>query len=225
MGMFCTNVQLRRGPDTSLEMIAKVLDAFVAERGMVRGDPDANAYDRTIVVRAGEGDWISIYDEDTEDQRVTNLYELAAVLSRLTHSTAVSILVHDSSVVLLGLFVEGEMVDEYNSDPRHMDGSLPPEMAATEEQVAAAAGQAARWKHILVPGATPEQLERVWREDTWMAERQLARVAELLGCSMDRVCVGLNYFEFDEVPSTELLILPYVVADEGDEAETSHVIN
>lgn len=64
-------------------------------------------------------------------------------------------------------------------------------------------------------------LTRVWQEKKLDAEEMLARVAELLGCAMDRVRVGLNYFEFGEVPSTELLVLPYVFKEDGavDEEE------
>jgi hypothetical protein len=217
MGSFFTNVQLRRGPYTSLETIESALDAFAAQTGMVRGEPDTDAYDRTIVVRAGEGDWISVYDEATEDQDTTGLDALAVTLAAATQSTTVSILVHDSDVLLMGLFVGGKKVDEFNSDPTYMEDSLPEDMAPTAEQVAGAAGDAERWKHVLAPGVTPDELTQAWRQKETFAEHQLVRVAELLGCSPDRVRVGLNYFEFGEVPSTELLILPYVFA-KGDEA-------
>ncbi len=215
MESFFTNVQVRRGPGTALETIELALDAFAAQAGMVRGSPDADAYDRTIVVRAGEGDWISVCDEATEDQDTTGLDMLAAILSAATLSTVVSILVHDSDVLLLGLFVNGKKVDEFNSDPMYMEGAIPADMGPTAEQVAGAAGNADHWKHVLVPGATPQDLTQVWRETELDAEAQLGRVAELLGCSPDRVRVGLNYFEFGEVPSTELLILTYVYAARG----------
>lgn len=225
MGSFFTNVQLRRGPDTSLENIALALDEFAKLAGMVRGDPDADACDRTIVVRAGEGDWISVYDEATEDQDTTGLDALAGVLSAAMQSTAVSILVHDSDVLLLGLFVNGKKVDEFNSDPMYMEGSIPEDMMPTAAQVAGAVGNAERWKHVLVPGATPDMLTRVWQEKKSRAEEMLARVAEIIGCSMDRARVGLNYFEFDEEPSTELLILPYVFAkqDQAQPPQTSYL--
>jgi hypothetical protein len=213
MGSFFTNVQVRRGPHTSLETIEAAVDALAAQAGMVRGEPDGDAYDRIIVVRAGEGDWISVYDEATEDQDTTGLDMLAGILSAATLSTTVSILVHHSDVLLMGLFVGGKKVDEFNSNPMYMEGSLPADMMPTAEQVASAVGNAECWKHVLVPGATPHKLTQVWRQKELDAEDQLARVAELLGCSLDRVRVGLNYFEFDEVPSTELLILPYVFAE------------
>ncbi|HRI68490.1 MAG TPA: hypothetical protein PK156_29880 [Polyangium sp.] len=216
MGAFFTNVQLRRGPYTSVETIEMALDALAAEEGLERGDPDAPAYDRTIVVRLGPGDWISVYDEVTELQYTTDLDLLAAILAGATHSTCVSVLVHDSDVLLTGLFVDGKKVDEYCSDPMYMEGSIPTDMLPTPEQVAAVVGNPARWKHLLVPGATPEKLDDVWRNKADSAEDRLAQVAELLGWSMDRVRVGLNYFEFGEVPSVELLILPYVLANRGN---------
>jgi hypothetical protein len=216
MGSFFTNVQLRRGLNTSLETIQLALDAFAKIAGMVRSDADADACDRTIVVRAGEGDWISIYDESTEDQDTIKLDALAIALSVATDSTAVSILVHHSDVLLMGLFVNGKKVDEFNSNPMYMEGSVPSDMLPTAEQVAGAAGHAECWKHVLIAGATPEQLAQVWRQKQRDAEDQLARVAELLGCAADRVRVGLNYFEFGEVPSTELLVLTYVFAKRGE---------
>jgi len=217
MGSFFTNVQVRRGPNTSLEIIEAALDAFAAHAVMVRGAPDADAYDRTIVVRAGDGDWISVYDEATEDQDTMGLDALAAILSVATQSTTVSILVHDSDVLLMGLFEGGKKVDEFNSDPTYMEGSVPDDMMPTAEQVAGARGNAERWKHVLAAGATPDKLEQVWRQKETFAEHQLAHVAELLGCAPDRVRVGLNYFEFGEVPSTELLVLTYVYAARGKE--------
>ena len=107
MGAFFTNIQIRRGPDVSAGTIERILDSMAGAAGMERclGDQPA---DRTIVVRGGPGDWVSVYDEATEGQDTKLLDGLAKALSQGTNTHAVAVLVHDSDVLRLALFENGK---------------------------------------------------------------------------------------------------------------------
>jgi hypothetical protein len=223
MGSFFTNVQVRRSRYSSLENIERALDELAKQAGMIRGTTGALAYDRTIIVHAGAGDWISVYDEATEDQSPDNLDMLAAKLSAATESTAVSILVHDSDILLLGLFVNGQKLDEFNNNPDYFDGAFEDEdgveSGVSDEDGLRVAGQAERWEHLLVAGATPKMLVQAWQQKETFAEEQLAHVAELFGWPLNRVRVGLNDLDLDEdeIPSSELRICTYVISGRGEE--------
>jgi hypothetical protein len=172
MGSFFTNVHVRRTPSLSLETIESTLDNLAKKAGMIRCAADASKIDRSIVIHHGGGNWISIYDEATEDQDSAKLRSLGKALSEATESSVVSILVHDSDILQLDLYEKGKRVDQYDSNPGYFsDGET------TDTALSRAAGKPKRWKHLLAPGMTPEMLANTWGEQKLFAEQTLARTA------------------------------------------------
>ena len=66
--------------------------------------------------------WTSIYPKLTESQDLDAFRELPVSLSRELMTTTLSALVHESDVLIYVLARDGEMIDEYNSDPGYFGG-------------------------------------------------------------------------------------------------------
>jgi hypothetical protein len=94
MGSFFTNIHIRCGQNSSLETIEATLDKVAKKSGLARSAENATKIDRTIIIRSGDGPWISLYDESTEDQDSNKLEALGKALSESTQSSVVSVLVH-----------------------------------------------------------------------------------------------------------------------------------
>lgn len=189
MGAFFTNVQVRRGPNTSTSHVLDALRALAQEEGMrpCSGDEDP---DRTIVVRAGPGVWLSVYDEATEDQDSAKLDALGKRLSMATATPTVTVLVHDSDVLMLALFRDGKCVDRVNSNPGYCSSRTP-----TKAERERASGNAAKWTDVLADGVQPDRLTVTWSAEKLFAEETLAKTATLIACPMDRIGVGYRYLD------------------------------
>jgi len=206
MGSFFTNIHIRRGPKASLETIEAALDKLAKKNGLGRCAENAAKIDRTIIIRFGESPWISLYDEATEDQDSNKLDVLGQALSESTQSSVVSVLVHDSDVLLLGLFEKGKKVDQYDSHPEYFSGRKP-----SKKTLERAAGKPNLWNDLLAPGISPDKLAAVLGEKKLFAEQTLADVAQCLGCPADRLGVGYNYLEKSNIPEQELRIVRYTL--------------
>lgn len=206
MGSFFTGIHIRRGAKSSVETIESTLDKLAKKSGLERCVDDAPKIDRTVIIRAADGPWIHVYDEATEDQDSDKLDALGEAFSESTQSSVVSVLVHDSDVLLLGLFEKGKKVDQYDSHPEYFTG-LEPSKKARER----AAGKPKFWKHLLAAGVLPEKLAEIWREEKLFAEQTLAQVAQCLDCPVGRLSVGFNYLEKDKIPGSELRVLRYAL--------------
>jgi hypothetical protein len=167
MGSFITNVQVRTADRDGL--IARVR-AFAGEGHNV------------VVGPVGEGGWIAIYDEATEDQDTRKLVAHAAAVSS-ANQPDVTVLVHDSDVLELSL-VRGKLVDTFNSNPGYFEGTDPPRT-----------GRPSAWADALAAGATVFDLARVWKADKVFAEEFLDDLAPLFGWDAERVRQGYRSLE------------------------------
>jgi hypothetical protein len=195
MGAFFTNVQVQvvGTAATALAQVVAAIRAAAKARGLVevKGRAAAGAARRVAVV--GGRRWIAVYDESTETQDLDTLAELAGALSRAGKGAgaAVSVLVHDSDIVELGLWRGGTLADRWNSRPDYFGKQ-------TRKQRAAVAGDAARWGDLV--GAKTRELAAVWRTKTTFAEEQLTAVAALLGIAPERAITGFNYLAEQPLP-------------------------
>lgn len=188
MGSFFTSVQIRCPAPLGLDQVTLALEGLMAARGMTPV-ADAAAADRTMLIDL-QGDWVSVYDEVCDGQDQGELAQLASALSRAFSTHAVTILVHDSDVLLLGLFRDGAQIDRYDSDPNYFEGagagtSRPP------------SGRPAAWAPLLAGPASVEELRRAWA-DPVQAETVLARTASLVGLDPARASVGYEYATKDD---------------------------
>lgn len=196
MGSFFTNVQVRLG-DAELEPLLAALRADATDAVEVDAPDEA---DRTVLVLPPDaGGWVAIYDQRTESQDLGALEALGRLASRATGAPTVSILVHDSDVLDLRLYRDGELVDRFDSFPGYFEGE------ATDAERAEAAGHPERWTPALAGGVETEALAAVFGAEDGFAERTLAEACALLGCDPRRASLGYRYAAqdpADEAPVT-----------------------
>jgi len=180
VGSFFTNIQVRTGAEGREAIVRALKTALGAGRTDV---------DRTVVVRGVDaGGWVAIYDSHTESQDGRALDALATLASSAAKAPAFSVLVHDSDVLLLGLFESGSLEDRFDSWPDYFE----PCTAARKKEVA---GDVSKWARLLPPGASEEELRVILTRDDMRAERTLHDLATLLGVEVSRARVGFRYLE------------------------------
>ncbi|MGE0786370.1 MAG: hypothetical protein AB7S26_11935 [Sandaracinaceae bacterium] len=190
MGSFFTNVQVHLG-DGPRDALLHAITADAKDADLVEDPADA---DRTVLVLPPDaGGWVTIYDQRTESQDLDALSHLAALASSATGAPSIAVLVHDSSVLELGLFAEGQRVDRYNSFPDYFDP--PPEGddadGAPRADETEASGHPERWSAQL--GADEDALRAAWQRDALFAEDILRRTCEAVGCDVARARTGYRY--------------------------------
>ncbi len=127
---------------------------------------------RRIVLRE-TGRFISAFDSQGA------LDALAKRLSAAVKRPAVSVEVHDSDVLRLGLFEDGALVDRHLTNPDYDDDDGAP-----------AQGNAARWKPVLV--APARALSRAWSKPQMFAEEALDDIAAALGLEPTHARAGFD---------------------------------
>ncbi len=65
--------------------------------------------------------WTVVYDQETDDEDIDVLQELAQRLSHSFACPAFAVLVHDSDIFMYWLYDNGTLVDAYNSIPDYFD--------------------------------------------------------------------------------------------------------
>lgn len=176
MGSFFTNVQVQTRD-------AERVLALVSKANGYRAPREGETPDRTIVVRSS-GEWTSVYDELTEGQDRRVLDALAATLSKELKTRALTVLVHDSDVLLLSLFEGGKARTRHDSNPGYFGGKAKKQKPEPE-----------KWAPLLAPGHTRQDLDHVLSADDLMAEDTLARFAVLIGVPPRNAGIGYRYRE------------------------------
>jgi len=124
MGAFFTNVQLRTsGLDKSrlIDEAINYINQLNNEAGFVKVDTEDEA-DKTVIVSPSDDlEWISIYDEETEDQSSRKLNKLASGLSKQFKTNVLSILVNDSDLIYVGITVNGTLKDSISNFSKKID--------------------------------------------------------------------------------------------------------
>ena len=126
MGAFFTNVQLRTSELDKSNLTNRIVDCINqlnAEAGFIKVDNEDEA-DKSVIVSVSEDSaWVSIYDEETEDQSSRKLNKLASNLSKEFKTIALSILVNDSDSVYIGISVNGALKDSISNRSKKIDFS------------------------------------------------------------------------------------------------------
>jgi hypothetical protein len=196
VGAFFTNVQVRSQSRSSWDALLKGLIDAAASEGRSLAEDDQADCDRSVVVGPGD-DWISVYDQTTEDLSLDNLDALVTLASKIIGGSALSVFVHDSDVLELRLFDSGKLVDRYNNAPDYFA-----EDELTAQEAAAAAGNPQRWQALLADGRTVGDLSSCWAQKPVFAEETAWKTAELLGCTPERMTVGHRDLKEGPLPDT-----------------------
>lgn len=126
MGAFFTNIQLKTSELDKTDITNRVVDYIIklnSEAGFIKVDDEDEADKSVIISPAEDFSWISIYDEDTEDQSSRKLNKIASSLSKEFKTHALSILVNDSDTVYVGLIKNGTLKDSFNNRSKKIDFS------------------------------------------------------------------------------------------------------
>jgi hypothetical protein len=185
MGSFYTNVTLRT---TNRDKVIETL----------------READREAYVSKPQKGGIVVYDNETEDQDIEVLRELADSLSTALRCPALAVLIHDDDVLVYTLHESGKVVDEYNSSPGFFD-----ESSGSEEPEG---GDAARLCQAFGVSDGVADVESILRRsragggDTgfvFETERH-EELVKALGLPIVAIGTGFNYIEQGELPEGTL---------------------
>ncbi len=197
MGSFFSNVQVRTQDSSGRDEVVAAVRAHLAADGRYVQVESADEAQRSVVigpaVAAGGAWWTPVYDQGAE-LGTDPLRELAAALSRAVSNYAVSLGVHDSDVLTMQLFGEGDELDTYDSFPEYFSMAMPEAGEEGDERVSYE-GDPDKWRLLLVDGSTVEQLAQAFASDDVFAEATLGTIGELFGWDNEHTQTGFRYLE------------------------------
>jgi hypothetical protein len=176
MGRFFSNLQLHTAGRLDQEEVGAALrEALAAE---------ATAGGRELLV-GPSGEWTAVYDGAIDGQGVEEVAPFASLTSRATGCPCVAVSVHDSDVLELALFEDGDEVDRLSTWPGYFEGADKP---APENR----GGDPRRWRALLREAGAEQELERAWRlrADFEEPERILEAMAAALGWDPAQATTG-----------------------------------
>lgn len=181
MGLFCVNFHFRTTDD-------RALAEALGQRGISR-----------YRLAPAKGGWTSLYEEAASGQDDRRIRDLAGGLSKDLHTAAIAFLVHDSDIACYWLFDDGQLLDEYNSDPGYFDPD-------TDGPPSPAGGQPEILLRYCRPGVRPEELAAILSQETvratTYAEELIEKLAGALGIDRARAVADYRHADDDEGPGS-----------------------
>jgi hypothetical protein len=179
MGLFCVNFHLRMTDD-------RALSEALNRRGIRRY--------RVVPAKSG---WTSLYEEQASEQDEGRIRELAGGLSEHLRVPAIAFMVHDSDVACYWLFDNGQLRDEYNSDPGYFDGDA-------DERPGPSGGRPDVLLPYCRPGVRQDELAAMLSEQTvratTFADDVIRRLAGALGIDRKRAIADYRDVAGDDGP-------------------------
>ncbi|MGB4776224.1 MAG: hypothetical protein WBP45_13700 [Daejeonella sp.] len=203
MGAFFTNIQLRVSELDKTNITGRVIDYIIklnSEAGFTIVDNEDKA-DKSVIISPSEDlTWISIYDEDTEDQNAKKLNKIASSLSKEFKTKALSIIVNDSDTGYISLINNGTLKDTIKNRSNKIDFSKSKPLV---------------WSDILVENYSFEDIKSASRNKSAFVEDFLNQFAKLINLDSLKLLTGYNYL--NEEKSVQQLKLNFV--QKGKKAE------
>lgn len=188
MGAFFTNIQLRTSRFDKSEITGKVIEyitRFNTEAGFTKVDNEEEADKTVIVSLPNDSDWLSIYDEETEDQSSRKLNKLSAGLSRELKTTVLSVLVNDSDSMYIGLNINGILKDSISNLSKEIDFNK---------------NKPNFWTEILVDDFSFDDIKMAWQNKTLFVEEFLTQFAKFTNLDTSKLLTGYEYIN-EEKPN------------------------
>ncbi|WP_276979085.1 hypothetical protein [Flavobacterium filum] len=146
--------------------------------GYVKVDKEEDA-DKTIIVSLPDAsEWISIYDEEMEDQGTSKLNKLSSGLSKQFKTTALTILVNDSDLVYVGININGKLKDSISNLSKEIDFNK------SKPNV---------WADILMDNYSFEDIKIAWKNKNLFVEDFLTEFAKYINLDKSKLLTGYNY--------------------------------
>lgn len=186
MGAFFTNIQLKASGFDKTEITDKVIEyitKFNAEAGFIKVDNEEDADKTVIVLQPNDSDWLSIYDEETEDQGSRTLNKLAAKLSKELKTTALSVLVNDSDSMYIGLNINGTLKDSISNLSKEIDFNK---------------NKPSIWTGILLDNYSFEDIKIAWQKKSVFVEEFLTEFAKFIDLDTSKLLTGYEYLSEDK---------------------------
>jgi hypothetical protein len=148
--------------------------------------------------------WVTLYDEASDQQDAYEIGRLGSELSAKLETVVFAFIVNDSDMFVYYLFDNGDLLDEYNSNP-------PPTSAAADaDQQIRFAGRSEILINYCVPGTSRGDLEVILQRGESLAEGGFAssvyaeeRLHPLASAlQMDDLRTTLGYRDFDRQQSS-----------------------
>jgi len=179
MGTFFTNLQVHRGDCARRVMETRVLGALRSLFGnrYVECKKDELA-DRTLIVTsASDAEWVTVFDEATEDQDLARLHRTARRLSAATETRVAAILVHDNEIVRMAGFAFGQRAARFTRTHGRFQGD------------------ASRWAIWLQRSSVDATaIHRTWKESARNAVEKVESIGSLFGMNSALASCGYDYF-------------------------------
>ncbi|GAB2679522.1 hypothetical protein GCM10027036_37000 [Flavihumibacter cheonanensis] len=167
MGAFFTNIQIKIDllkKENLIEEIVFCLKQYNSELDYEPIDNQDEADKSVLIVSKPDSNWVSIYDEDTELQHLTDLKQLAKFLSSSIKTSTLSILVHDSDSISMCLFTNGKEVDSISNIRKKVNFNK---------------NKPEAWSDVLHPPHIFEDIQKAWHNNPIFAEEFLQAFAQL----------------------------------------------
>ena len=181
MGAFFTNVQLRTlGLEKSnlIDEVINYINHLNDVAGFAKVDNE-NEADKTVLVSSSDDlAWVSIYDEETEDQNSKKLNKLASGLSKQFKTTALSILVNDSDSMYVGIIVNGTLKDSISNLSKEIDFNK------SKPKV---------WSGILVNNYSFDDIKNAWKGKSVFVEDFLTQFVKFINIDTSKLLTGYEY--------------------------------
>lgn len=181
MGAFFTNIQLRTSDIDKSDITDKVVEYIIKlneEAGFTKIDDEEQADKSVIISPSDDLTWISIYDEDTEDQNLKKLNKVASSLSKEFKTNALSVLVNDSDTIYVGLINNGTLKDTVSNR------SKKPDFSKSKPPV---------WSDILANNYSFDDIKRAWQNKSVFVEDFLGQFAKLIDIDSSHLLTGYEY--------------------------------
>lgn len=200
MGAFFTNIQFKTTGFDNAKITQEVIEFitnYSLNAGFIQVDNEDDA-DKTIIVsNSADSDWLSIYDEEMEDQGSKSLNLLSAALSKQFGSHTLSVLVNDSDSLYIGLHNRGTLKDAFSNLSKTIDFTKRKPIV---------------WSEILVNNYTFDDIQNAWQNKTILVEDFLAEFAKFINIDTSKLITGFNYF--NEENSNEGIKLNFARKDQ-----------
>ncbi|GIW11293.1 MAG: hypothetical protein K6U89_03760 [Chloroflexi bacterium] len=118
--------------------------------------------------------WVTVYERLADEGDLARLAELASLLSEALACPALAFLVLAGDVFFYLLFEEGELRDEYASEPEYFGATTPEERAALQ-------GTPERLLPYAVPGVTAATLRAILDDPSLSPAARCQALADRLG--------------------------------------------
>ena len=143
---------------------------------------------RRAIVTPSQAGYVVVYDEQAETQSIEAIQDVGALLSKEPGEAVLAVLNHDDDVFCYWLFVEGALIDAYNSSPDYFDGGSEEPRGGDARLLCATLGE-----------GSAGEVEELLRADEGFAVELHEKLGEALKLPDCSIGLGFDYVQQGEL--------------------------